>query len=108
MILGRRFDVIEALECYDKNVQLYGNDGRDSTFVVARLKTLFRELRPLLKRKWSEEVFKGFESKVRGLTLDHEDEFVELADVFIDFIDELGLTRVDTFNPKSKKIMEER
>lgn len=90
IILQRRYDVLEALESYNKT-QGAGAEGGNSIF-RARLTTLFYELHPALKRQKELDVEKLKEQIQHG----KQEDLIAAFEQINDTLDQLRLTRFDT------------
>jgi len=86
-ILQRRYDFIEAVESYNK--QVFRKIQPDSSVVRARLMSLFLEVYAMLKRRLEQEVF----SNVEKICTTGE-EFNEVMSAFLIINNELDVVRL--------------
>jgi len=103
-LMQRRYDLIEAIEYYEKYLLEGYETSREKPLVITRTATLFRELRPILIRKHLNfpELEKEFELIKKG-----KGDFLGFADKLIFFMDQIGLTRIDIFENTARKRLED-
>ena len=90
LILQRRNDVFDAYELWQKQEES-GISGNGRSLVFARIKTLFLELQPMLKRKKNKEEYEQ-------LTKDISDKNKIEDNIYVlnEFVDELKITKIDS------------
>lgn len=91
-ILQRRYDLLEALEYYEKLYFQSGTNSNAQAVLRARMRTLFRQLKPVLKRKYKKEEYQEFIKKVNSKS---EEDISWCIDELLDFIDRIKITRID-------------
>lgn len=102
--LQRRYDIIQAIENYER-FKLQGYEAsRQRQLVIVRIATLFRELRPLLMRKHPQ--FAQLEKECRSLKGGKID-FLEFSDKLLLFMDQEGITKIDVYEKAHKKRLED-
>ena len=99
LILQRRADLFEAIESYNKSIEI--GIQVSLGIIKSRLFSLWLELQAALKRKLTEPGYNLLLEKV------HSDNYLELIEVvyeFNEYLDAIRLTRIDTkeaYNPLS-------
>lgn len=91
-ILQRRYDLLESLEYYEKLMFSGGTSDSSKSLVRARLRTLFRQLKPVIRRKLTPTDFKAILHKLNS---NEEADIYYCVDEVLDFIDKLKITRID-------------
>lgn len=93
LIIERKEQVIEALEKYHLADETGADPDTKLDIVKARLRSLWYELGPILKRKKSVDEYKTACDNIANLNKAKEvrEAFSELNE----FIDEIGLTQID-------------
>lgn len=91
-ILQRRYDLLESVEYYEK--LLFSGAGNNSSLslVRSRLRTLFRQLKPVIKRKITPTEFNILSNKLNS---NKEADIFYCVDELIEIIDKLKITRID-------------
>ena len=90
LILQRRNDVFDAYELWQKQEE-EGISGNGKALVFARIKTLFLELQPMLKRKKKKEEYGRLTADINN-----KDKVVDNIYLLNEFVDDLKITRIDS------------
>lgn len=91
-ILQRRFDLLEALEGYNKN--RFRSVATDISIVKARVLTFFYQLQGMLVRKLKPEEYKKLKDDCHDIK--DIDTVLSILEQFNVMLDGLRLTRIDT------------
>lgn len=97
IILQRRSDLFEAWESYKKKEHTGVDGGLE--VVRARLETLFLELQPALKRRWTNKKKKDptmYHTLKENIKSEDPEVIEETIHTLNDYLDEIRLIRIDT------------
>lgn len=94
--LQKRNNVLLAIEDYQKR-KLWGSRA-PTVYIYSRLDSLWRDLKPALKRRWTGKESKKKYDELERLMKDAKkiDSMLEAFDTMNEWLDDIGITRVDT------------
>ena len=102
LILQRHSDLIEAWEDYLK--KKYSGVQPNKAIVSARLLSLFLQIQPAIKRRYTPKEYEKIEKELRGVGTEED---IQKQIYFLnEYLDDIKLTRIDTKKPYDKTKVE--